>query len=401
MAGSSPSPNQLGGRSPNEPKAHATRDHEEGTTAPRLCAPVQAPFGMSHFAYSTATKYLGKFSDSPVKEVAWPYSAPPAPHRDRTTPRPSPRPTSDTQRSQRRRDADTVQGQAGPSEGPASKGRHNTTRLRSHENEPPPQGNSTHLPPQGMSSPRVAVDSGALLANLEEQRQYLIQDQQDLEAVLNLRTEAISRENREAGGSSHHLQVLLQCQEQDSSNLTLISGRILQLNNTTAAIGASCSRSPGVPALARPGEAPTMGGRPNGGDLECGGGSPARGGPARHLPSSALVDQHSRAINHSSTTCSGGYMCLLCNKKACWPHQQDIQEHLGSKHGGWFRARWNICTTWLGEPRTHPASNPRASIHEPTATNAAPQSAPSTRPRIAARFTAATTAASRGPQEGR
>ena len=179
------------------------------------------------------------------------------------------------------------------------------------------------------------MDSGALLAHLEEQRRDLIQDGQQLEAVLTLRIKAIARENQEAGGSSHHFQVLLQRQDQDNLNLTLTSGRILQLDSTTAAIRASHSSSPGVLALAPPAGAPTRGGRPREGNRERGGshtrehlgrlptpaalggpgcGGPAMGGPAWHLPSISLDDVHTRAINPTYPTGSSGYGCLLCNE---------------------------------------------------------------------------------------
>ena len=62
-----------------------------------------------------------------------------------------------------------------------------------------------------------------MLAHLEHQRQGLIQDRQQLKAVLLLRAEALTREQG-AEDSLHLGEDLLQEQEQDSLDLSRITG---------------------------------------------------------------------------------------------------------------------------------------------------------------------------------
>ena len=101
-----------------------------------------------------------------------------------------------------------------------------------------------------------------MLAYLEEQRQGLNQHKQQLEVVLLLRAELLAREQG-AEDRLHLRKILLQREEQDSRDLSHITDRIEQLNDTWATLRATSSNNPAsaqdaVPA-ARP---PSKGGSP-------------------------------------------------------------------------------------------------------------------------------------------
>ena len=75
-------------------------------------------------------------------------------------------------------------------------------------------------------------------------------------------------------------------------------------------------------------------------------------GPSNPKPSTASGNGRDRAVIGNTRSGNGSYVCLLCEEKGHWPCQKDIQEHMGSKHGSWFKLRGK--TIWTSSQTTQP-----------------------------------------------